>query len=91
MKLNNIFLTSLLPAIAALGFSACESDIDPVYVLPADDVTLSGATGDVILSRESTRTCHDNILEWQRTIGTKRLSYPSSCQRRRRDYPAFKR
>ncbi len=50
MKLNNIFLTSLLPAIAALGFSACESDIDPVYVLPADDVTLSGATGDVILS-----------------------------------------
>lgn len=33
-----------------MGLASCESDIDPVYVIPSDDITLGGATGEIILS-----------------------------------------
>lgn len=49
MKLRNILKTALLSGITAFGFASCDSDIDPVYVLPSDDMTLGGATGDIIL------------------------------------------
>lgn len=50
MKLRNILKTALLSGITAFGFASCDSDIDPVYVLPSDDMTLGGATGDIILT-----------------------------------------
>lgn len=53
MKLNNITLTVLLSGIASLGLVACDSDIDPVYVLPAGDVALGGASGDIILTPDN--------------------------------------
>lgn len=42
-----------MSGIIALGFASCESDIDPVYVLPSNDVTLSGASGDIILTPDN--------------------------------------
>lgn len=33
-----------------MGLASCESDIEPVYVIPSDDITLGGATGEIILS-----------------------------------------
>jgi hypothetical protein len=53
MKLNNIFRIALLSGVVATGVAACSSDIDPVYVLPSDDIALGGASGDVILSAEN--------------------------------------
>ena len=53
MKLNNIFRIAFLSGVVATGVAACSSDIDPVYVLPSDDIALGGASGDVILSAEN--------------------------------------
>lgn len=53
MKLRNILKTALLSGITAFGFASCDSDIDPVYVLPSDDMTLGGATGDIILTPDN--------------------------------------
>lgn len=53
MKLRNILKTALLSGITAFGFASCDSDIDPVYVLPSDDMTLEGATGDIILTPDN--------------------------------------
>ena len=53
MKLKNILKTALLSGITAFGFASCDSDIDPVYVLPSDDMTLGGATGDIILTPDN--------------------------------------
>lgn len=53
MKLRNILKTALLSGIMAFGFVSCDSDIDPVYVLPSDDMTLGGATGDIILTPDN--------------------------------------
>lgn len=53
MNIHNIFRTSILSGIITLGLASCESDIDPVYVLPSDDVTLNGASGDVILTPDN--------------------------------------
>ena len=53
MKPSNLLHTALLSAIAALGLASCDSDIDPVYVLPSDDTVLSGASGDIILTPEN--------------------------------------
>lgn len=50
MKLNNIIRTVLLSGITALSLASCDSDIDPVYVLPAGEIALGGGTGEVILS-----------------------------------------
>lgn len=50
MKIFDTIRASLLLGGIALGMAACDSDIDPVYVLPADDIELGGATGEVILS-----------------------------------------
>lgn len=40
MKLKNILLNTLALGIVALGLASCESDIDPVYVLPSDGISL---------------------------------------------------
>lgn len=53
MKLRNILKTALLSGITAFGFASCDSDIDPVYVLPSDDMTLGGATGDIVLTPDN--------------------------------------
>ena len=53
MKLRNILKTALLSGITAFGFASCDSDIDPMYVLPSDDMTLGGATGDIILTPDN--------------------------------------
>ena len=53
MNLKNILKASLLSGITALGFASCDSDIDPVYVLPSEDTTLGGATGDIILTPDN--------------------------------------
>lgn len=53
MNLKNILKASLLSGITALGFASCDSDIDPVYVLPSEDATLGGATGDIILTPDN--------------------------------------
>ncbi len=42
-----------MSGIIAISFASCDSDIDPVYVHPADDISLGGATGDVILNPNS--------------------------------------
>jgi len=50
MKLNNHKITILLTGIIAFCMTSCDSDIDPVYVQPSDDISLAGATGEIILS-----------------------------------------
>lgn len=50
MKFYNIIRTVLLSGIIAINFASCDSDIDPVYVRPAGDISLGGATGEVILN-----------------------------------------
>ena len=52
-EFKNILKASLLSGITALGFASCDSDIDPVYVLPSEDTTLGGATGDIILTPDN--------------------------------------
>ena len=49
LKYRNAALAGVL-ALMAASFSACDSDIDPVYVLPTDQSTLAGGTGEVVLS-----------------------------------------
>lgn len=53
MKLKNILRTALLSGIVTLGFASCDSDIDPVYVLPSDNIELEGAREDVILTPDN--------------------------------------
>ncbi len=48
--MNNIRWTALATVLAASTLASCDSDIDPVYVLPADQVQLNGATGDIVLT-----------------------------------------
>lgn len=53
MKFNNIIRTVLLSGIATLGLISCDSDIDPVYVQPSDEVSLGGASGDIVLTPDN--------------------------------------
>ena len=53
MKFNNIIRTVLLSGIVAFGLSSCDSDIDPVYVQPSDEVSLGGASGDIVLTPDN--------------------------------------
>lgn len=53
MKLKNILQTAFLSGITALSLASCDSDIEPVYVLPSDQMTLGGATGDIILTPDN--------------------------------------
>ena len=53
MKLNNIIRTVLLLGIVTFGLVSCDSDIDPVYVQPSDEVSLGGASGDIVLTPEN--------------------------------------
>lgn len=50
MKLNNIIRTIILLGIVTFGLVSCDSDIEPVYVQPSDEVSLGGASGDIILT-----------------------------------------
>ncbi len=42
-----------MSALAMLSLTGCDSDIDRVYVLPSDDISLYGASEDVILSPDN--------------------------------------
>lgn len=53
MKLNNIIRTVLLSGIMTFGLVSCDSDIDPVYVQPSDEVSLGGASGDIVLTPDN--------------------------------------
>lgn len=53
MKFKNIIRTALLSGIMAFSLVSCDSDIDPVYVLPSDAVSLGGASGDIILTPDN--------------------------------------
>lgn len=53
MKLNNIIRTALLSGIVTFGLVSCDSDIDPVYVQPSDEVSLGGASGDIVLTPDN--------------------------------------
>ncbi len=53
MILRNILNTALLSGILAISFASCDSDIDPVYVLPSDDISLGGASRDIILTPDN--------------------------------------
>lgn len=53
MKLNNIIRTVLLSGIVTFGLVSCDSDIDPVYVQPSDEVSLGGASGDIVLTPDN--------------------------------------
>lgn len=53
MKLNNIIKTVLLSGIVTFGLVSCDSDIDPVYVQPSDEVSLGGASGDIVLTPDN--------------------------------------
>lgn len=48
--INNIFKTVLMSAVGAMLFSSCDSDIDPVYVLPGESAELAGATSEIVLT-----------------------------------------
>lgn len=37
----------------AISLTSCDSDIEPVYVLPSDGISLGGASGDIILSPDN--------------------------------------
>jgi hypothetical protein len=49
MKVHYI-INALLLVITTIGLASCRSDIDPVYIDLPDGMTLSGASGDIILS-----------------------------------------
>lgn len=53
MKFNNIIRTVLLSGIVTFGLSSCDSDIDPVYVQPSDEISLGGASGDIVLTPDN--------------------------------------
>lgn len=53
MKLKNILQTIFVSVTVALGLLSCDSDIDPVYVLPSDNIELEGARGEVILTPDN--------------------------------------
>lgn len=39
-----------MPGAFIMGLASCDSDIEPVYVIPSDDITLGGASEEIILS-----------------------------------------
>lgn len=53
MKFKYIIRTALLSGIVSFGLASCDSDIDPVYVQPTDDITLGGASGDIVLTPDN--------------------------------------
>lgn len=54
MKINrNLFKTALVWAVVAVSIVSCDSDIEPVYVLPGDDTQLAGATDEIILTPDN--------------------------------------
>lgn len=55
MKIFNqiIAKAALLSAVVAATLTSCNSDIDPVYVLPGDSTELMGATNEIILTPQN--------------------------------------
>ncbi len=53
MKLDNIIRTVVLSGIVTFCLISCDSDIDPVYVQPSDEVSLGGASGDIVLTPDN--------------------------------------
>lgn len=50
MKFNTICYKVLLAVAMMWGITSCDSDIDPVYVLPTESISLGGASGDIVLT-----------------------------------------
>lgn len=53
MKYINIIRSTLLSGVMTVCLAACDSDIEPVYVLPSDAISLGGASGDIILTPDN--------------------------------------
>lgn len=53
MKLYNILPSALLSGVMTLGLLSCSSDIEPVYLLPGSDITIGGASADIILTPDN--------------------------------------
>lgn len=53
MNYINIIRTALLSGAMAICLASCDSDIEPVYVLPSDVISLGGASGDIILTPDN--------------------------------------
>lgn len=53
MKLNNIIRTILFLEILTFGLVSCDSDIDSVYVQPSDEISLDGASGEIVLTPDN--------------------------------------
>ena len=50
MKFNTICYKVLLAVAMMWGITSCDSDIDPVYVLPTESISIGGASGDIVLT-----------------------------------------
>ncbi len=53
MKLIKIIHTALVSGIVASGIASCNSDLDKVYIVPSDEISLGGASEDVILTPDN--------------------------------------
>lgn len=53
MKLNNIIRTIQFLEILTFGLVSCDSDIDSVYVQPSDEISLDGASGEIVLTPDN--------------------------------------
>lgn len=53
MKYKNIIRKTLLLGALAINLASCNSDIEPVYVLPSDAISLNGTSGDIILTPDN--------------------------------------
>lgn len=42
-----------MSGVVTLGLISCESDLDQVFVLPSDDISLGGALGDIVLTPDN--------------------------------------
>lgn len=53
MRPKHILRGAFLSGISLLSFAACDSDIDKVYVTPSGDISLGGASGEIILTPDN--------------------------------------
>lgn len=53
MKSKNILSALIMSGFVAVGMTSCDSDLEPVYVNPLDNITLGGASDDIILKADN--------------------------------------
>lgn len=53
MKHHNSLIKTICAAVVCLGLASCNSDLSQIFVSPQDDITLGGASADIVLSAEN--------------------------------------